>query len=128
MASAWVDKGSDEDPNHNQNQRDVTTQLVISIALGLIAFLSFCVRISLPPPALRQKTFEACINPDQALRPRWTGLYAARKRQKNSANALPDLPDSLFGWLPVLYKITEEEVLGSAGLDAFVVCSHTKVP
>ena len=57
----------------------------------------------------------------QFLRPRWTGLYAARKRQKNSAKPLPELPDTFFGWLPTLYRITEEEVLASAGLDAFVV-------
>ena len=58
------------------------------------------------------------------LRPRWTGLYAARKRQKNDAAKLPELPDTTFGWIPVLYSITEEEVLASAGLDAFVVCNH----
>jgi hypothetical protein len=34
---------------------------------------------------------------------------------------LPELPDSFFGWIPVLYRITEQEVLASAGLDAFVV-------
>lgn len=27
----------------------------------------------------------------------------------------------MFGWIPVLYKVTEEQVLASAGLDAFVV-------
>lgn len=57
----------------------------------------------------------------QFLRPRWTGLYAARKRQKNAASSLPELPDTFLGWLPALYRITEEEVLASAGLDAFVV-------
>ena len=34
---------------------------------------------------------------------------------------MPELPDSFFGWIPVLYKVTEEEVLASAGLDAYVV-------
>ena len=43
MTSVWVDS-ADENPNHNQNQRDVTTQLVISVALGILAFLGFCVR------------------------------------------------------------------------------------
>ncbi|KAL6716189.1 hypothetical protein ACLMJK_005755 [Lecanora helva] len=104
MASVWANKGGDEDPNHNQNQRDVTTQLVISIALGLFAFLGFCF-----------------------LRPRWTGLYAARKRRKNSASSLPELPDGFFGWLPVLYRISEEEVLASAGLDAFVFLSFFRL-
>lgn len=27
----------------------------------------------------------------------------------------------MFGWIPTLFKITEEQVLASAGLDAFVV-------
>ena len=57
----------------------------------------------------------------QFLRPRWTSLYAARKRQKNAASILPELPDTFFGWIPALYRITEDEVLASAGLDAFVV-------
>lgn len=56
------------------------------------------------------------------LRPRWPGLYAARKRQKYEAVSLPELPRSLFGWMPVLWRISEEQVLASAGLDAFVVC------
>ena len=46
MTSVWVDS-ADDNPNHNQNQRDVTTQLVISVALGILAFLAFCVRASL---------------------------------------------------------------------------------
>jgi hypothetical protein len=57
----------------------------------------------------------------QILRPRWPTLYAARKRQKDEADILPDLPRSLFGWLPVLWGIGEDQVLASAGLDAFVV-------
>ena len=59
----------------------------------------------------------------QVLRPRWSELYAARKRQKDEAAQLPELPKSMFGWMPVLYKVTNEEVLASAGLDAYVV-SH----
>jgi hypothetical protein len=35
--------------------------------------------------------------------------------------SLPELPDTFFGWIPVLYRVTDEEVLGSAGLDAYVV-------
>ncbi|KAE8152417.1 glycogen debranching enzyme [Aspergillus avenaceus] len=87
----------------SRGQRDLYTQLVISLALGLSAFLSFCV-----------------------LRPKWTELYAARRRQRCAASHLPELPDSFFGWIPVLYRITEEEVLHSAGLDAFVFLSFFK--
>jgi hypothetical protein len=58
----------------------------------------------------------------QYLRPRWKGLYAARKKQSNLATALPELPDTFFGWIVPLWKITDEQVLASAGLDAYVVC------
>ncbi len=57
----------------------------------------------------------------QILRPRWKTLYAARKRHSNPQIALPVLPDSFLGWIPALYRVTEEQVLASAGLDAFVV-------
>ncbi|KAK2879424.1 hypothetical protein FQN49_000884 [Arthroderma sp. PD_2] len=80
-----------------RGQRDLVTQIVISVALGLSAFITFCI-----------------------LRPRWGALYAARRKMRSAASRLPDLPDSMFGWIPVLYKITDEEVLASGGLDAFV--------
>lgn len=57
------------------------------------------------------------------IRPKWTELYAARRRRRCAASTLPELPDSFFGWIPVLYRITDEEVLESAGLDAYVVGS-----
>ena len=85
---------------HFIDQKDLNTQLVISVSLGLSAFLTFAV-----------------------LRPRWSSLYAARKNQRATASSLPDLPDTLFGWIPVLYRISEKEVLTAAGLDAWVVCS-----
>ncbi|KAK4615788.1 Calcium permeable stress-gated cation channel 1 [Fulvia fulva] len=77
--------------------RATTIQILISITFGIVAFLTFCV-----------------------LRPRWPGLYAARKHQKDEATALPDLPATLFGWIIPLWKITEQQVLASAGLDAYV--------
>lgn len=100
MALFWTmaDREGYQDQSQNENQRNIITQSVISIALGLFAFLAFCF-----------------------LRPRWTTLYAARKRQKNAASILPELPDTFFGWIPALYRITEDQVLASAGLDAFVV-------
>ncbi|CAG8935793.1 unnamed protein product [Penicillium salamii] len=86
-----------------KESRDLYTQFVISSALGLSAFLTFCI-----------------------LRPKWTELYAARRRQRNAASRLPELPNTLFGWIPVLHRITEEEVLQSAGLDAYVFLSFFK--
>ncbi|KAI1806419.1 DUF221-domain-containing protein [Daldinia bambusicola] len=86
------------------DSKDIYVQLVISLALGLSAFVAFCI-----------------------LRPRWKTLYAARKRQNDPKIALPALPDSFFGWIPALYRITEEQVLASAGLDAFVFLSFFKM-
>jgi calcium permeable stress-gated cation channel len=57
------------------------------------------------------------------LRPQWTSLYHARKKQSGAASRLPDLPKSLFGWIPVLLRINDAEVLASAGLDAYAFLS-----
>ncbi|KAF9635617.1 protein of unknown function DUF221 [Lasiodiplodia theobromae] len=84
--------------------RDITIQVILSIALGAGAFLAFCI-----------------------LRPRWEGLYAARKKQNDEATALPELPRSLFGWIPALWRITDQQVLASAGLDAYVFLAFFKM-
>lgn len=114
------DPGKPHEPWSEQTnrQRDLYTQLVISSFLGLSAFFAFCVGSNLVPVlfiALLTLLFT------QILRPKWTELYAARRQQRCAASHLPELPDSFFGWIPVLYKITDEEVLHSAGLDAYVV-------
>ncbi|KAK1970050.1 DUF221-domain-containing protein [Colletotrichum sublineola] len=84
--------------------RDVYVQLGLSSILGISAFVTFCI-----------------------LRPRWTTLYAARKRRLNPNIGLPALPNTFFGWMPALYRVTEEQVLASAGLDAFVFLSFFKM-
>ncbi|KAI0417557.1 hypothetical protein F5X98DRAFT_142805 [Xylaria grammica] len=84
--------------------KDIFVQLVISFSLGISAFIAFCI-----------------------LRPRWKTLYAARKRHHNPQIALPILPDSFLGWIPALFRVTEEQVLASAGLDAFVFLSFFKM-
>ncbi|KAF2831957.1 DUF221-domain-containing protein [Ophiobolus disseminans] len=84
--------------------RDVRLQIYVSLTLGVGAFLTFCF-----------------------LRPRWKGLYAARKKQNDWATALPDLPDSFFGWIIPLWRITDEQVLASAGLDAYVYLAFFKI-
>ena len=123
MASLHVsdDEGDPQKPDLRDlltSQHDLQTQATISVVLGLFAFLAFCVS---QLQFVLQGPFELTSSPSQLLRTRWTGLYAARKKQKNEATRLPQLPDTFFGWIPVLYKITDEEVLASAGLDAFVV-------
>ena len=45
----------------------------------------------------------------------------------NPTLGLPALPDTFFGWMPVLYKITEQQVLASAGLDAYVFLAFFKM-
>ena len=84
--------------------RDLGVQITLSLALGLSAFITFCI-----------------------LRPKWKELYNARKKQSRAASRLPDLPETMFGWIPVLYGISETDVLASAGLDAYVVC-HWSLP
>lgn len=61
----------------------------------------------------------------QLLRPRWKSLYEARKVHRNEASPLPDLPDTFFGWIPMIWRITEQQVLASAGLDAYVVSTRS---
>lgn len=84
--------------------REKTIQIIASLLLGVTTFLTFCV-----------------------LRPRWTGLYAARKKQKGEANALPELPTSLFGWILPLWRITDQQILASAGLDAYAFLAFFKM-
>ncbi|KAF2671282.1 DUF221-domain-containing protein [Microthyrium microscopicum] len=84
--------------------KDTVFQILLSLLIGTSAFLGFCV-----------------------LRPRWPSLYAARKRTRDEAEVLPDLPPSLFGWIPALWRVSEEQVLASAGLDAFVFLAFFKM-
>ena len=104
---AFKDHG-DDDPYGDllglRSTRDKTIQIIISLLFGLTAFLAFCI-----------------------LRPRWTELYAARKRQKNEAAVLPDLPDSLFGWILPLWRVTDQQILASAGLDAYAFLAFFKM-
>lgn len=81
-----------------KDQKDTGLQIILSAVLGLSAFVGFCI-----------------------LRPRWKSLYEARKKLRSEASPLPDLPHTFFGWIPVIWKITEQQVLASAGLDAWVV-------
>ncbi|KAJ1331046.1 calcium permeable stress-gated cation channel [Microdochium nivale] len=86
------------------SSNDTYVQLAISLMLGVSAFIAFCI-----------------------IRPRWKTLYSARKRRLDPHIKLPALPDTLFGWIPALYRITDDQVLASAGLDAFVFLSFFKM-
>ncbi|KAL9080108.1 MAG: hypothetical protein Q9157_001068 [Trypethelium eluteriae] len=81
------------------NEKDTVVQIVLSVAAG---------------------DAEDLLKSFKALRPRWSGLYAARKNHKDEASPLPELPETFLGWIPVLWRITEQQILASGGLDAFV--------
>ncbi|KFA76017.1 hypothetical protein S40288_00343 [Stachybotrys chartarum IBT 40288] len=86
------------------SHKDLQVQLILSLVLGLSALVVFCL-----------------------LRPRWPSLYAARKPRLAPEIGLPQLSNSFIGWMPQLYRITEEQVLASAGLDAFVFLAFFKM-
>ena len=104
----FFDLAADNDDNPYKKYMvkpgDTGRQIVFSAVLGITAFLAFCVS-----------------------RPRWAGLYAARKRQTNEATVLPELPGSLFGWIVPLWKITDQQILASAGLDAYAFLAFFKM-
>ncbi|OLL23725.1 Calcium permeable stress-gated cation channel 1 [Neolecta irregularis DAH-3] len=91
------------DPRSSINsQAFLTQQLAIAFALGIPAFLLFCV-----------------------MRKRWDKLYNSLQDKRKSN--LPPLPESTFGWLTTVFNVTDEQVLQSAGLDAFVFLSFFKM-
>jgi hypothetical protein len=83
----------DMDPT-KQPLRVFKAQLIVCTVLGISAFLLFSL-----------------------LRYRWPHIYGVRMLRKHG---LRELPKDLFGWCLTLYKITDEEVLEHAGLDAYV--------
>lgn len=85
-------------------QRVFKTQLVICLVTGILSFLLFCV-----------------------LRYRWPHIYAVRTLRRSSAQMLKPLPNNLFGWISVIYSITDEEVLKYSGLDAYVFLAFFKM-
>ncbi|EJS42694.1 YLR241W [Saccharomyces arboricola H-6] len=83
----------------------VTTQLTIATLLGLFALLSFSILLK-----------------------KWPRLYASRRYKDEGSLRLPSWnQSSLFGWLTVLYKIRDEQILEYAGLDAYVFLSFFKM-
>lgn len=88
----------------------MTSQIAIAAPLGLSAFLAFCV-----------------------LRTKWSHFYMALLQQRgvsynfatadtNVGSKLPALTGGLLSWIPQVWKITDDQVLEAAGLDAYVVC------
>ncbi|CAI7150328.1 CPS_collapsed_G0003420.mRNA.1.CDS.1 [Saccharomyces cerevisiae] len=82
--------------SENPPPKVVTTQLTIATSLGIFALLSFSILL------------KSGLDYTQADDIKMTGTFAYR----------PWNQSSLFGWLTVLYKIRDEQILEYAGLDA----------
>lgn len=97
--------GSDSHDFRKPTAKVVTAQLYTATLLGLFALFSFSVLLKKLPR-----------------------LYAGRKFKGDSNLRLPSWDESsLFGWISVIYKIREEQVLEYAGLDAFVFLGFFKM-
>lgn len=92
--------------------RIARVQVLVALFLGLSAFLIFCV-----------------------LRKKYPRIYVANSNRVNQnylhsqlrRNLLPLPQNSLFGWMPVVFKISEDQVLEHAGLDAVVFLGFFKM-
>lgn len=89
---------ADEDQRlkHLRHGPQLAIQVGLSLAIGIPAFIVFCY-----------------------LRTRWSKLYQY-KRLQSSPSSTPLLSEGKLRWLVDLFKITDEEVLECAGLDAVV--------
>lgn len=93
-------------------KRLARVQTMVALFLGLSAFMLFCI-----------------------LRKKYPRIYVANFTQLNynyvhsfSRQKLPKLPaNSLFGWIPILFRIDEAQVLEHAGLDAVVFLGFFKM-
>ncbi|KAK6459247.1 uncharacterized protein RJT20DRAFT_14503 [Scheffersomyces xylosifermentans] len=111
-----------EDPHQPKNGDDIRYrpsstrvaryQIIIAALLGLFAFLTFSIlRVKYP------KIYVANFN-----------HYVANNLHSSSRQNLPKIPaKSLFGWVPILFKITEDQILEHAGLDAVVFLGFFKM-
>lgn len=91
--------------------RVARVQILVALFLGLSAFSVFCV-----------------------LRKKYPRIYVANFNQLNvnyihsfTRQNLPRLPPSLLGWIPIVYRINEAQVLEHAGLDAVVFLGFFKM-
>ncbi|QLQ82296.1 hypothetical protein HG537_0H00570 [Torulaspora globosa] len=83
----------------------VSAQLYTASLLGIFALLSFSILLKKLPR-----------------------LYASRKYKDEGSLRLPSWNEgTLFGWLSVVYRIRDQQVLEYAGLDAFVFLGFFKM-
>ncbi|KAG5421167.1 hypothetical protein I9W82_000257 [Candida metapsilosis] len=97
--------GNSPEPIHSVGpQRVFEAQLFLTITSGALLFLLFCI-----------------------MRYRWPHIYAVRTLRQQAKNVLKPLPNNLFGWIKVVYKLTDDEVLSYSGLDCYVYLSFFKM-
>ncbi|CAD0022811.1 unnamed protein product [Aureobasidium pullulans] len=73
-------------------------------------------------------TFGAKDDPNNIMgKQRPTTLQIELSKSKDASSSLPELPNSLLGWMLPLWRITEQQVLASAGLDAYVFLRFFKL-
>lgn len=115
LSSLWThDLGSAKptDPYRPNTARVALYQIIIALVLGFSAFLIFSL-----------------------LRVRYPKIYVANLNGANmnylhssGRQRLPRLPArSVFGWIRVVYSISEKQILDHAGLDAVVFLSFFKM-
>lgn len=109
--------GQDEDGNGGNTYRPPTTrvaryQIIVALVLGLSAFMIFSIlRVKYP------KIYVANFN-----------YVNINYLHSSSRQKLPKIPArSLFGWVPVVYGISEQQILDHAGLDAVVFLGFFKM-
>ncbi|SCV04061.1 LANO_0G07910g1_1 [Lachancea nothofagi CBS 11611] len=104
LGELQVPTSHDENPDLKKPAtRVATTQLLIATCLGLFALLTFSILLKKMPK-----------------------LYASRMGRTQTS--LPSWDEnSYFAWAPVLYKISDSQVLECAGLDAFVFLGFFKM-
>lgn len=96
---------ADEDSRlkHLRQGPHLAIQVGISLAIGIPAFIVFCF-----------------------LRTKWSKLYQHKRLASHPSNS-PLLRDSRFMWVIDLFKVTDEQVLECAGLDAVVFLGFFKM-
>ncbi|KAI5968746.1 hypothetical protein CANMA_002182 [Candida margitis] len=93
------------DPIHSVGpQRVFEAQLALTLTSGILLFLLFCI-----------------------MRYRWPHIYAVRTLRQQAKNVLKPLPNNLFGWIKVVYKLSDDDVLSYSGLDCYVYLSFFKM-
>lgn len=80
------------------------TQLFVFSLGGSLSFILFCI-----------------------LRYKWPNIYAVRLLGNSCEISLRTLPKSFFGWIVVVYSITEKEILENSGLDIYVFLEFFKM-